>query len=100
MACHGSQMLDHIHELDGLHRPVTLLWGDQDHAAPLDVLQAYRAAAARRGNVEVHVFAGVKHGYMFRGNADAYDRASYENSMEIALTQLARLRGTPAHIAA
>src|SRR3981081_2121305 len=28
ISCHGSQMLDYIGELDGLARPVCIIWGD------------------------------------------------------------------------
>src|SRR5438034_69760 len=43
ISCHGSQMLDYIHELDGVGAPVCIIWGDQDHRAPAEVLNAYRA---------------------------------------------------------
>ena len=34
IACHGTQMLDFIQELDGVTAPICIIWGDQDHAAP------------------------------------------------------------------
>jgi carboxymethylenebutenolidase len=95
IACHGSRMLDFIAELEGVQQPVCIFWGDQDHAAPSNVLQAYRAVAGRMTNIDVRVFPGVRHGYMFRGNADAFDPAIYDVSMQAALALLARLR-TPA----
>jgi len=90
ISCHGSQMMDYLPELEGLSKPVCILWGDKDHLAPQPVLDAYRAAAARMKNVEVHVFPGIEHGYMMR-DAKAYDRASYEFSMQRALAILAGL---------
>ena len=45
IACHGSQMLDYIGELDSVTAPVCIIWGDQDHRAPPPVLDAYRAVA-------------------------------------------------------
>lgn len=92
IACHGTQMLDFITELEGVRQPVCILWGDQDPLAPADVLEAYRAMPARMGNVEVHVFPGVRHGYMMRGNAEAFDRNARDFSMERALTILGDLR--------
>jgi carboxymethylenebutenolidase len=92
ISCHGTQMLDFIHELDGLERPVRIIWGDQDHAAPANVLEAYRAVPSRMKNVEVHIFPSVQHGYMMRGNAKAFDSATYEFSMTTALAVLERLR--------
>jgi len=92
ISCHGTQMLDFIQELEGLEQPVCIIWGDQDHAAPAAVLEAYRAVPARLKNVEVHVFPGIQHGYMMRGNTKAFDAATYEFSMTSALAMLERLR--------
>jgi carboxymethylenebutenolidase len=92
ISCHGTQMLDFIQELEGVRQPVCFIWGDQDHAAPANVLEAYRAVPARMQNAEVHVFPGVQHGYMMRGNAKAFDRKTYDFSMERALSLLERLR--------
>ena len=92
ISCHGTQMLDFIHELDGLRAPLCIIWGDQDHAAPAPVLEAYRAVPARMKNVEVHIFPGVLHGYMMRGNTKAFDAAMYRFSMERTLAILERLR--------
>jgi carboxymethylenebutenolidase len=91
ISCHGTQMLDYIKELEGLKRPVCIVWGDQDHAAPANVLEAYRAVPARMKNVEVHIFPGVQHGYMMQGNSKAFDRKTYDFSMERALAVLKRL---------
>ena len=90
ISCHGSQMMDYLPELEGVSKPVCVIWGDKDHLAPAEVLDAYRAAAARMKNVEVHVFPGIEHGYMMR-DAKAYDRATYEFSMQRALAILAGL---------
>ena len=93
IACHGSQMLDFIDELEGLDLPVCLIWGDQDHQAPAAVLDAYRNAAYRMKNLELHVFPGVLHGYMMPGNEKAFDRPSREFSMARALSILNGLSG-------
>jgi carboxymethylenebutenolidase len=92
IACHGTQMLDFIQELEGVQQPVRLIWGDQDHVAPAPVLRAYRAVPARMPNVEVHVFPGVQHGYMMRRSAHAFDQKAYDFSMERALALLDGLR--------
>lgn len=93
ISCHGSQMLDYIGELEGLARPVCIIWGDADHQAPAEVLAAYRGAAARMKNLELHVFPGVQHGYMMPDNAKAFDRKTREFSMARALAILEGLRG-------
>src|SRR5262249_22346732 len=64
ISCHGTQMLDYLHEFEEVSEPVCILWGDRDHRAPEDVLSAYRALASRQNNVELHIFPGVQHGYM------------------------------------
>lgn len=93
ISCHGTQLMDFLKELDGVTQPVCIIWGDQDHAAPAAVLNAYRGVPSRMKNVEVHVFPGVLHGYMMRGNAKAFHRNTYEFSMARALAILDGLRG-------
>jgi len=93
IGCHSSQMKDFAGELENVAKPVCLLWGDQDTWAPPEVLETYRALAARRKNVELHVFPGVLHGYMMPGNPKAYDANKREFSMARALAILQGLRG-------
>src|SRR5258708_37324468 len=86
-------MLDFIGELEGVRQQVCILWGDQDHAAPAEVLEAYRAVPARMPNVEVHVFPGVLHGYMMPWNTKAFHPETRAFSMARALAILDGLRG-------
>ncbi|MDP2396786.1 MAG: dienelactone hydrolase family protein [Burkholderiales bacterium] len=92
IGCHSTQMKDFLHEFDDLEKPVCLIWGDQDFAAPPDVLAAYTARAQQQTNLEVHVFPGVQHGYMMRENAQAWSPQTYEFSMDKALGILQSLR--------
>ena len=91
VSCHGTQMADYLGELEGVAKPVCILWGDRDHLAPPPVLDAYRALAARQKNVELHVHPGVEHGYMMR-EAKAFDEPSYRFAMGRALAILEGLR--------
>ena len=93
IACHGTQMMDYVHVLASVRAPVCILWGDQDHLASAEVVDAYRDCASRGTNVELHVFPGVRHGYMMRGNARAFDRVARDFSMARALAILAGLGG-------
>ena len=93
IACHGTRLLDFIPELDGVTAPICIIWGDQDHAAPAEVLAAYRDVPARMSNVEVHVFPGVLHGYMMRWNTKAFHPETRAFSMGRALAILDGLRG-------
>lgn len=92
LSCHGTRMIDYIGELEGLARPVCLVWGDQDHTAPPEVLQAYRKLASRMANVKVHVFPGVVHSYMMRSNPKVFDEAARDFSMRQALAMIDALR--------
>jgi len=93
VSCHGTQLKDFLKDLDGVTQPVCIIWGDQDHAAPPEVQEAYRGVPSRMKNVEVHIFPGVLHGYMMRGNAKAFDQKSYEFSLARALAILKGVRG-------
>ncbi|MGZ5897758.1 MAG: dienelactone hydrolase family protein [Xanthobacteraceae bacterium] len=91
VSCHGTTMISYIDELDGVTQPICIMWGDQDHAAPANVLEAYRAVPARMKNVEVHIFPGILHGYMMPA-AKAYDAASRSFSLARAFSVIEGLR--------
>jgi len=93
ISCHGTRMLDFIGELDGVTAPVCIIWGDQDHAAPAEVLTAYTAVPTSMPNVKVHIFPGVLHGYMMRANPQAFSQPTRDFSMSRTLAMLAALRG-------
>jgi len=84
ISCHGTQLQDFVKELDGVDKPVCIIWGDHDHVAPAPVLDAYRAIPARMHNVEVHIFPGVQHGFMMHDAGDAFDQKTREFSMSRA----------------
>jgi carboxymethylenebutenolidase len=93
VSCHGTQLLDFIGELDGLRAPICIMWGDKDFAAPPEVCDAYRTAAARLQNLELHVFPGIDHGYMLPHSPEAFDAATRKFSMGRALAIMEGLRG-------
>jgi carboxymethylenebutenolidase len=93
ISCHGTRMLDFIKELDGVTQPVCIVWGDQDHAAPAEVLDAYRQVPARMPNVEVHIFPGVLHGYMMPSSTKAFSPPTRDFTVGRTLAILESLRG-------
>ena len=93
IGCHSTQMLDYIGELEGVAKPVCLLWGDQDVMAPAELIAAYRAIAARKKNLELHIFPGILHGYMMPAHKEAFDAQKREFSMARARAILEGLRG-------
>ena len=92
VSCHGTSMLDFIGELEGLTQPVCIVWGDQDHAAPPPVQEAYREIDKRMPNVDVNIFPEVLHGYMMPSNPKAFDQKTRDFTMQRALALLAALR--------
>jgi len=85
MSCHGTQFKDFIEELDGLNKPVCIIWGDQDYAAPPEVQAAYVAKTANLAHINVHIFPGVLHGFMMRNNEKAWSASTYQFAMDQAL---------------
>lgn len=92
ISVHGTQLIDFVKELDGVTKPICIIWGDQDHAAPPPVQEAYRAVPSRLKNVEVHIFPSVLHGYMMRGNKQAFHQKTRDFSMGRAIALLNGLR--------
>jgi carboxymethylenebutenolidase len=93
ISCHGTQMIDYIQELAGVDEPVCIIWGDQDHRAPAEVLDAYRGLPSQMKNMEVHICPGVLHGYMMRGIPKAFHQETHDFSMTRTLAILDGLRG-------
>ena len=91
ISCHGTQMLEFIGELQDVAQRVCLVWGERDHLAPRQVLDAYREMPARNSNVEVHVFPGVCHGFMLPRSQDRFDAAARDFSMARAVAILDHL---------
>ncbi len=92
VSCHGTQLGDFVQELEGTTQPISIIWGDLDHAAPAPVQAMYRAVPARHKNVDVHIIPGVNHGYMMKENPAAFDQKTYDLSMGRALAILNGLR--------
>ena len=94
VSCHGTQLLDFIHELDGLTVPVCIMWGDLDFAAPPEVRDAYRAAAVHGRRTSPCTYSlAIDHGYMLPHSRHAFDAAKRTFSMAQALAILGGLRG-------
>lgn len=93
ISCHGSAMWLFTDELDTVTKPVSIIWGEHDHAAPPEVIAAYRAKADAMPNLEIHVLPGVNHGYMLRGNTASFDQQAHDFSFAAALAMLKALPG-------
>lgn len=93
LSCHGSQMGEYLADLDGVSKPMCFIWGDQDHQLPADLAEKFRAVPQRMKNAEVHIFPGIQHAYMIRGNTKAFDQKTYDWSMQRSFEMLDALRG-------
>jgi carboxymethylenebutenolidase len=93
ISCHGTQMRDYIGDIEGAREPICIIWGDRDHAAPAEVLDAYRAIAPRFKNLDLHIFPGVLHGYMMPDGGEAFHQQTRDFSMARAKAILDGLRG-------
>jgi len=79
-AYHGTQVHYYLGELKLTKGPVSLHWGDQDHAAPAEALKLLCDAVADMPSAEVHVYPGVKHGYT-ASTSQAWDAAATDASL-------------------
>lgn len=73
---HGTKVEDFIDELDDVHVPLTLHWGDDDHAAPMPVIDQFKTQADSRDNVNLSIYPGVQHGYTARSSTAWHDDAA------------------------
>jgi len=84
-----------VQELEGLHEPVCIIWGDRDHVAPAQVLDLYRPLPERMKTLEVHIFPGIQHGFMMHSAPEAFDQKTRDFSMARSNAILEGLRTTP-----
>jgi len=89
---HGTSMANYTNYLEGNDKPLLIHWGSEDHAAPADVVTTYQDIAARMDNLKVHIFPGVKHGYMMTTAKAAYDPKAFRHSWDATLTLLKTLK--------
>lgn len=95
---HGTNLGDYMDELEKAGNPLLIHWGDEDHAAPPELIAKYRGHNSNMANMALHIFPGIKHGYMMSAS-DAYDADAFEFSWNATLKMLGRLKGDP-HTAA
>jgi dienelactone hydrolase len=91
-------MVDFAHELDGVHEPVCVIWGDRDHLAPPEVVETYRGLSSTRSNLEIQIVAGAVHGFMMRSRPTTFHADAFALAMTRALAILLGLKkSSPDH---
>ena len=96
IAFHGTRVENYLAELSKVQVPLSLHWGDQDHAAPPETLQAIQAATRDMNNVDITVYPGVAHGYTAPSSSSAWNENAATRSWNRALDILNNLRDTAA----
>jgi len=91
-AYHGTDMGNYIADLEGNQKPLLIHWGSEDHAAPAELVAQYQEFAAKMDNLTLHIFPGVKHGYMMTTSPAAYDAGAFQHSWNATLAMLDRLK--------
>ena len=80
---HGSfvdKFLDSVPDVDC---PLSFHWGDNDRAAPMELIERVKEEFMQLDDAEVHLYSGgVEHGYMLPGHEPAYNKAAAEQSWE------------------
>ncbi len=89
LSYHGSFVQDHLDAVPDVGCPLSFHWGDNDGAAPLDVIDKVRDSFSVLDDAEIFFYeGGVQHGYMLPGHGDAYNEAAAELSWERSLSLL------------
>lgn len=86
---HGSFVDKHLDAMPDVACPLSFHWGDNDRAAPLDVIDEVKKTFSARDDAEVILYpGGIEHGYMLPGHGDAYNEAAAEKSWERTISLL------------
>ena len=88
---HGSHVGNYLDEADGIRCPMSFHYGDRDQIAPMEEIEAIKAAFDRLDGAELYVYPGAQHGYMLPSRGDIYDEAATTASWERALATLAAM---------
>ena len=89
LSYHGSFVQNHLDAVPDVACPLSFHWGDNDNAAPLDVIDQVKQSFSTLDDAQVFLYeGGVAHGYMLPGHGDAYNKAAAELSWERSLELL------------
>ncbi len=87
---HGVSIGQHLDEADNLTCPLSIHVGDDDHAVPMDEVEATKAAIGDKPGVEISVYPGVGHGFTGKGRP-SYDENANTESNRAAATLIAAM---------
>ena len=98
IAFHGTVVENYLDDLAGVRVPLSLHWGDQDHACPPETLARIREATRDMADVDITIYPGVGHGYSAPSSEKSWNEEATEKSWRRAVEILDALR-TPAEAA-
>lgn len=89
-AFHGSRLEGPMDVLPGLRCPVSLHFGEADHATPPSLIARLRTALAGNPSAQFHTYPGARHGFALSGHP-GWDSAAAQASVQDLITGLGRL---------
>lgn len=89
---HGSFVGNYLDSVPDVGCPLSFHWGDNDRAAPMELIDEVKQSFTRLDDAEVFLYpGGVEHGYMLPGHGAAYNEAAAEQSWERTFSLLKRV---------
>jgi carboxymethylenebutenolidase len=80
---HGSFVDKYLDSVPDVGCPLSFHWGDNDRAAPMELIENVKESFTKLNDAEVFLYpGGVEHGYMLPGHGAAYHEAAAEQSWE------------------
>lgn len=89
---HGTKVQEFADEIGKVDVPLSLHWGDGDHAAPPEAVEKIQAAIEGKKDAEIVIYPGVLHGYTARASAKAWHEDASGKSWRRAVEILDGLR--------
>ena len=94
LSFHGTKVENYLDDLSKVTVPLSLHWGDSDHAAPPEVLERVRAAISGMSNVDLTIYPGAQHGYTASA-PEVWDEEASRGSWRRAVEILSELQDLP-----
>ena len=89
---HGSFVQNHFDAVPDVGCPLSFHWGDNDAAAPMEVIEATQKSFSQLDDAEVFLYpGGVEHGYMLPGHGAAFNEVAAEQSWERTFSLLEKV---------
>ena len=95
LSFHGTKVENYLGDLDKVRVPLSLHWGDNDHAAPPETLEQVQSAIRDMPNVDMVIYPGAAHGYTAASAVDVWHEEASQASWRRAVEILNDLQNVP-----